>query len=259
MSTVLQSFVNQPYKHGFVTEIEADVVPKGLNEDIIRLISQKKQEPDWLLEYRLKAYRHWLTMLEPRWSNVRYPKIDFQDIIYFSAPKPKKKLASMDEVDPELRRTFEKLGVPLHEQKALAGVAVDVIFDSVSVTTTYKKKLAEVGIVFCSFSEAVRDHPDLVRKYLGTVVPPGDNFYAALNSAVFTDGSFCYIPKGVRCPMELSTYFRINTQDTGQFERTLIVAEEGAYVSYLEGCTAPKFDTNQLHAAVVELVALDDA
>ncbi|HTO44925.1 MAG TPA: Fe-S cluster assembly protein SufB [Burkholderiales bacterium] len=259
MSTVLQSLVNQPYKHGFVTEIEADVVPKGLNEDIIRLISAKKHEPDWLLEYRLNAYRHWLTMQEPTWSNVRYPKIDFQDIIYFSAPKPKKKLTSMDEVDPELRRTFEKLGVPLHEQKALAGVAVDVIFDSVSVTTTYKQRLAEVGIVFCSFSEAVRDHPELVRKYLGTVVPPGDNFYAALNSAVFTDGSFCYIPKGVRCPMELSTYFRINTQDTGQFERTLIVAEEGSYVSYLEGCTAPKFDTNQLHAAVVELVALDNA
>ncbi|HXX12940.1 MAG TPA: Fe-S cluster assembly protein SufB [Burkholderiales bacterium] len=259
MSTVLQSLVNQPYKHGFVTEIEADVVPKGLNEDIIRLISAKKHEPDWLLEYRLNAYRHWLTMQEPTWPNVRYPKIDFQDIIYFSAPKPKKKLTSMDEVDPELRRTFEKLGVPLHEQKALAGVAVDVIFDSVSVTTTYKQRLAEVGIVFCSFSEAVRDHPELVRKYLGTVVPPGDNFYAALNSAVFTDGSFCYIPKGVRCPMELSTYFRINTQDTGQFERTLIVAEEGSYVSYLEGCTAPKFDTNQLHAAVVELVALDNA
>src|SRR5215510_12021602 len=259
MSTVLQSLVNQPYKHGFVTEIEADVVPKGLNEDIIRLISAKKHEPDWLLEYRLNAYRHWLTMQEPVWSNVRYPKIDFQDIIYFSAPKPKKKLASMDEVDPELLRTFERLGVPLHEQKALAGVAVDVIFDSVSVTTTYKQRLAEVGIVFCSFSEAVRDHPELVRKYLGTVVPPGDNFYAALNSAVFTDGSFCYIPKGVRCPMELSTYFRINTPDTGQFERTLIVAEEGSYVSYLEGCTAPKFDTNQLHAAVVELVALDNA
>jgi Fe-S cluster assembly protein SufB len=259
MSTVLHSLVNQPYKHGFVTEIEADVVPKGLNEDIIRLISAKKHEPDWLLEYRLNAHRHWLTMQEPTWPNVRYPKIDFQDIIYFSAPKPKKKLTSMDEVDPELRRTFEKLGVPLHEQKALAGVAVDVIFDSVSVTTTYKQRLAEVGIVFCSFSEAVRDHPELVRKYLGTVVPPGDNFYAALNSAVFTDGSFCYIPKGVRCPMELSTYFRINTQDTGQFERTLIVAEEGSYVSYLEGCTAPKFDTNQLHAAVVELVALDNA
>ncbi|HTS55267.1 MAG TPA: Fe-S cluster assembly protein SufB, partial [Burkholderiales bacterium] len=204
-STVLQNLVNQPYRHGFVTDIEADVVPKGLNEDVIRLISRKKHEPDWLLDYRLQSYRHWLTMQEPVWSSVRYPRIDFQDIIYFSAPKAKKKLASLDEVDPELLRTFERLGVPLHEQKALAGVAVDVIFDSVSVTTTYKQRLAEVGIVFCSFSEAVRDHPDLVRKYLGSVVPPGDNFYAALNSAVFTDGSFCYIPRGVRCPMELST------------------------------------------------------
>jgi Fe-S cluster assembly protein SufB len=259
MSAVLQNLVNQPYKHGFVTEIEADVAPKGLNEDIIRLISHKKNEPDWLLEFRLQAFRHWLTMREPTWPNVKHPKIDFQDIIYYSAPKPKKKLASMDEVDPELRRTFEKLGVPLHEQKALAGVAVDVIFDSVSVTTTYKQRLAEVGIIFCSMSEAVRDHPELVRKYLGTVVPTQDNYYAALNSAVFTDGSFCYIPKGVTCPMELSTYFRINTQESGQFERTLIVAEEGSYVSYLEGCTAPKFDTNQLHAAVVELVALDHA
>jgi Fe-S cluster assembly protein SufB len=230
-----------------------------LSEDIIRLISQKKGEPEWLLEFRLKAYRHWLTMTEPKWPNVKYPRIDFQDIIYYSAPKAKKKLASMDEVDPELLRTFEKLGVPVHEQKALAGVAVDVIFDSVSVTTTYKKKLADVGVIFCSMSEAVRDHPELVKKYLGSVVPTGDNFYAALNSAVFTDGSFCYIPKGVKCPMELSTYFRINTQESGQFERTLIVAEEGAYVSYLEGCTAPQFDTNQLHAAVVELVALDDA
>ena len=259
MSTVLQNLVNQPYRHGFVTDIESDVVPKGLNEDVIRLISRKKNEPEWLLEFRLQAYRHWLTMQEPAWPNVKYPKIDFQDISYYSAPKPKKKLASMDEVDPELLRTFEKLGVPMHEQKALAGVAVDVIFDSVSVATTYKQRLAEVGIVFCSFSEAVRDHPELVRKYLGSVVPPGDNFYAALNSAVFTDGSFCYIPKGVRCPMELSTYFRINTQESGQFERTLIVAEDGSYVSYLEGCTAPKFDTNQLHAAVVELVALDNA
>jgi Fe-S cluster assembly protein SufB len=259
MSAVLQHLVNQPYKHGFVTEIEADTAPKGLNEDTIRLISHKKSEPDWLLEFRLQAFRHWLTMREPAWPNVKYPKIDFQDIIYYSAPKPKKKLASMDEVDPELLRTFEKLGVPLHEQKALAGVAVDVIFDSVSVTTTYKQRLAEVGIIFCSMSEAVRDHPELVRKYLGTVVPPQDNYYAALNSAVFTDGSFCYIPKGVTCPMELSTYFRINTQESGQFERTLIVAEEGSYVSYLEGCTAPKFDTNQLHAAVVELVALDNA
>ncbi len=258
MSSVLDQLVNQPYQHGFVTEIEAETAPRGLNEDIIRLISSKKQEPEWLLEYRLKAYRHWLTMEEPRWPNVKYPKIDFQDIIYYSAPKPKK-LKSMDEVDPELLRTFEKLGVPMNERAALAGVAVDVIFDSVSVATTYKQKLAEVGIIFCSISEAVREHPDLVRKHLGTVVPPGDNFYAALNSAVFTDGSFCYIPKGVKCPMELSTYFRINTQESGQFERTLIVAEEGAHVSYLEGCTAPKFDSNQLHAAVVELVALDNA
>jgi Fe-S cluster assembly protein SufB len=259
VSAVIQNLVNQPYKHGFVTDIESDVVAKGLNEDVIRLISAKKGEPEWLLEFRLQAYRHWLTMTEPTWPNVHYPKIDFQDISYFSAPKPKKKLASMDEVDPELKRTFEKLGVPLHEQKALAGVAVDVIFDSVSVATTYRKKLADVGVIFCSFSEAVKDHPELVKKYLGSVVPHTDNFYAALNSAVFTDGSFCFIPRGVRCPMELSTYFRINTQESGQFERTLIVAEEKAYVSYLEGCTAPQFDTNQLHAAVVELVALDDA
>jgi Fe-S cluster assembly protein SufB len=259
MSSVLQNLVNQPYRHGFVTEIEAETAPKGLNEEIIRLISRKKNEPEWLLEYRLKAYRHWLTMTEPTWPNVKYPKIDFQDIIYYSAPKAKKKLASMDEVDPELLRTFEKLGVPVHEQKALAGVAVDVIFDSVSVTTTYKQRLAEVGIIFCSISEALRDHPELVREYLGSVVPYTDNYYAALNAAVFTDGSFCYIPRGVKCPMELSTYFRINTQESGQFERTLIVAEEGSYVSYLEGCTAPKFDTNQLHAAVVELVALDNA
>ena len=258
MSAVIQNLVNQPYKHGFVSDIESDVVPKGLSEDVIRLISAKKAEPEWLLEFRLKAYRHWLTMQEPTWPNVKYPKIDFQDISYFSAPKPKK-LASMDEVDPELLRTFEKLGVPMHERKTLAGVAVDVIFDSVSVATTYKKKLAEVGVIFCSFSEAVKDHPELVKKYLGSVVPTGDNFYAALNSAVFTDGSFCYIPRGVRCPMDLSTYFRINTQESGQFERTLIIAEDGAYVSYLEGCTAPKFDTNQLHAAVVELIALDDA
>jgi Fe-S cluster assembly protein SufB len=258
-SPALQNLIDQPYKHGFVTEIEADVAAKGLSEDTIRLISHKKGEPEWLLEFRLSAFRHWLTMTEPVWPNVKYRKIDFQDISYYSAPKPKKKLASMDEVDPELRRTFEKLGVPLHEQKALAGVAVDVIFDSVSVTTTYKKRLAEAGVIFGSMSEAVRDHPELVRKYLGSVVPQGDNFYAALNSAVFTDGSFCFIPKGVRCPMELSTYFRINTQESGQFERTLIVAEEGGHVSYLEGCTAPQFDTNQLHAAVVELVALDDA
>ncbi len=259
MSAVIQNLVNQPYKHGFVTDIESDVVAKGLSEDVIRLISDKKGEPEWLLEFRLKAYRHWLTMAEPTWPNVKYPKIDFQGISYYSAPKAKKKLASMDEVDPELLRTFEKLGVPMNERAALAGVAVDVIFDSVSVATTFRKKLAEVGVIFCSFSEAVKDHPDLVQKYLGSVVPAGDNFYAALNSAVFTDGSFCFIPKGVRCPMELSTYFRINTQESGQFERTLIVAEEGAHVSYLEGCTAPKFDTNQLHAAVVELVTLDSA
>ncbi len=258
MSTVLDNLVSQPYKHGFVTDIESESAPKGLSEDTIRMISAKKNEPEWLLEFRLQAYRHWLTMTEPQWPNVHYPKIDFQAISYYAAPKPKKKL-SMDEVDPELLRTFEKLGVPMHERAALAGVAVDVIFDSVSVTTTYKEKLAEVGIIFGSISDAVRDHPDLVRKYMGSVVPVGDNYYAALNSAVFTDGSFCFIPKGVKCPMELSTYFRINTQDSGQFERTLIIAEEGAKVSYLEGCTAPKFDTNQLHAAVVELVALDDA
>ena len=259
MSAVLRNLIDQPYKHGFVTDIESDTVARGLSEDVIRLISHKKNEPDWLLEFRLQAYRQWLTMAEPTWPNVHYPKIDFQAISYYSAPKPRKKLASMDEVDPELLRTFEKLGVPMHEQAALAGVAVDVIFDSVSVTTTYKKKLADVGVIFCSFSEAVQEHPELVRKYLGSVVPPPDNFYAALNSAVFTDGSFCFIPKGVKCPMELSTYFRINTQESGQFERTLIIAEEGASVSYLEGCTAPQFDTNQLHAAVVELVALDHA
>ena len=259
MSTALQNLVNQPYKHGFVTDIETEAVAKGLNEDVIRMISKKKEEPEWLLEFRLNAYRHWLTMEEPEWANVSYPKIDFQEIIYFAQPKPKKKLASMDEVDPELRRTFEKLGVPLHEQKLMTGVAVDVIFDSVSVTTTYKAKLAEIGIIFCSFSEAVHDNPELVKQYLGSVVPSGDNFYAALNSAVFTDGSFCFIPKGTKCPMDLSTYFRINTEGSGQFERTLIIAEEGSSVCYLEGCTAPQFDTNQLHAAVVELVALDNA
>lgn len=259
MSAVLQNLVNQPYKHGFVTEIESDIAPKGLNEDIIRLISTKKNEPEWLLDFRLNAYRQWLGMEEPKWSSVKYPKIDFQAISYYAAPKPKKKLNSMDEVDPELLRTFEKLGVPMHERAALAGVAVDVIFDSVSVATTYKQKLAEVGIIFCSISEAVHMYPDLVRQYLGTVVPVGDNYYAALNSAVFTDGTFCFIPRGVKCPMDLSTYFRINTEESGQFERTLIVAEEGSSVSYLEGCTAPKFDTNQLHAAVVELVALDNA
>ena len=259
MNAVLQNLVNQPYKHGFVTDIESDVAPKGLNEDTIRLISAKKNEPAWLLEFRLQAYRKWLKMEEPKWPNVNYPKIDFQAISYYAAPKQKPKLKSMDEVDPELLRTFEKLGVPLHERMALAGVAVDVIFDSVSVATTYKQKLAEVGVIFCSMSEAVLEHPELVKKYLGSVVPTGDNYYAALNSAVFTDGSFCFIPKGVKCPMDLSTYFRINTQDSGQFERTLIIAEEGASVSYLEGCTAPKFDTNQLHAAVVELIAFDHA
>jgi Fe-S cluster assembly protein SufB len=257
-TTALENLVNQPYKHGFVTDIESESAPKGLSEDTIRMISAKKNEPEWLLEFRLSAYRHWLTMAEPEWPNVTYPKIDFQNIIYFSAPKPKK-LQSMDEVDPELLRTFEKLGVPMNERAALAGVAVDVIFDSVSVATTYKQKLADVGIIFCSISEAVREHPELVKKYMGSVVPAGDNFYAALNSAVFTDGSFCFIPKGVKCPMELSTYFRINTQESGQFERTLIIAEDGASVSYLEGCTAPKFDTNQLHAAVVELVAQERA
>jgi Fe-S cluster assembly protein SufB len=251
--------VNQPYKHGFVTDIESDVTAKGLSEDTIRMISAKKNEPEWLLEFRLKSYQAWLKMEEPKWPNVHYPKIDFQAISYYAAPKQKPKLKSMDEVDPELLRTFEKLGVPLHERMALAGVAVDVIFDSVSVATTYKHKLAEVGVIFCSMSEAVLEHPELVQKYLGTVVPTGDNYYAALNSAVFTDGSFCFIPKGVKCPMDLSTYFRINTEESGQFERTLIIAEEGASVSYLEGCTAPAFSTNQLHAAVVELVALDNA
>jgi len=260
MSSSLQQVTSQEYKYGFVTDIASDSTPPGLSEDTIRFISAKKGEPEWLLEFRLKAYRHWLTLTEPSWANVHYEKPDFQKIVYYSAPRQKTpKYQSMDEVDPELIRTFEKLGVPIGEQKALAGVAVDVVFDSVSVTTTYKEKLAEVGIIFGSFSEAVREHPDLVKKYLGSVVPFSDNFYAALNSAVFTDGSFCFIPKGVTCPMDLSTYFRINNQESGQFERTLIVAEEGASVSYLEGCTAPQFDTNQLHAAVVELVALDDA
>jgi Fe-S cluster assembly protein SufB len=259
MSAALHNLVNQPYKHGFVTDIESEVVPKGLSEDVIRMISAKKEEPEWLLEFRLSAYRYWLTMTEPEWANVNYPKIDFQDISYFSQPKPKKQLASLDEVDPELKRTFDKLGVPLHEQKMMSGVAVDVIFDSVSVATTYKAKLAEIGVIFCSFSEAVREYPELIKQYLGSVVPISDNFYAALNSAVFTDGSFCFIPKGVKCPMDLSTYFRINTEGSGQFERTLIIAEECSSVCYLEGCTAPQFDTNQLHAAVVELIALDNA
>ncbi len=259
MSEVLQDLVNRPYKHGFVTDIESDVAEKGLSEDTIRMISAKKDEPDWLLEFRLTSYRAWIKMEEPTWANVHYPKIDLQAISYYAAPKQKPKLESMDEVDPELLRTFEKLGVPLHERMALAGVAVDVIFDSVSVATTYKDKLAAVGIIFCSMSEAVKEHPELVKKYLGTVIPTNDNFFAALNSAVFTDGSFCFIPKGVKCPMELSTYFRINTEETGQFERTLIIAEDEATVSYLEGCTAPAFSSNQLHAAVVELVALDNA
>jgi Fe-S cluster assembly protein SufB len=258
MTSVL-SVVNQPYKHGFVTDIESDALPKGLSEEIVRAISARKNEPEWMLDFRLKAFRHWLTMVEPTWAHVHYPKIDFQNIVYYSAPKPKKKLNSLDEVDPELLRTFEKLGVPINEQKAMTGVAVDVIFDSVSVTTTYKAKLAEYGIVFCSFSEALQTHPELIKQYVGSVVPYTDNFYASLNSAVFSDGSFCYIPKGVKCPMDLSTYFRINNGESGQFERTLIVAEEGASVSYLEGCTAPQFDTNQLHAAVVELIAMDNA
>ncbi len=256
----IREMARSEYKYGFVTEVESDALPRGLSEEIIRMISAKKAEPDWMLEWRLKAYRRWKEMVEPRWQNVHYPPIDYQDIIYYSAPKSKSgQPMSLDEIDPEIRTTYEKLGIPLEEQKILAGVAVDAVFDSVSVATTFKKKLAEMGIIFGSFSEAVREHPDLVRKYLGSVVPGGDNFFAALNSAVFSDGSFCYIPKGVRCPMELSTYFRINAADTGQFERTLIVADEGSYVSYLEGCTAPKRDTNQLHAAVVELVALDDA
>jgi Fe-S cluster assembly protein SufB len=255
-TSTIEELANREYQHGFVTDIEAESLPRGLNEDIVRLISAKKHEPAFMLEWRLKAYRHWLTMTEPTWPNVHYPPINYQDVIYYSAPKAKKKLNSLDEVDPELRRTFEKLGISLDEQKRLSGVAVDAVFDSVSVATTFKEKLAELGIVFCSFSEAVREHPELVQKYLGSVVPYNDNYFAALNSAVFSDGSFCYIPKGVRCPMELSTYFRINAKDTGQFERTLIVAEEGAYVSYLEGCTAPMRDENQLHAAVVELVAV---
>jgi len=259
MTTPVESYVQQEYKYGFVTDIEADTVPRGLSEDIIRLISAKKGEPEFLLEWRLAAYRRWLTMTEPHWPNVQYPPIDYQDIIYYSAPKQVKPLGSLDEVDPELLATYEKLGISLSEQKRLAGVAVDAIFDSVSVATTFKDKLRESGVIFCSFSEAVKEHPELVKKYLGSVVPSGDNFFAALNSAVFTDGSFVYIPKGVTCPMELSTYFRINAADTGQFERTLIVADEGATVSYLEGCTAPRRDTNQLHAAVVELVALEGA
>jgi Fe-S cluster assembly protein SufB len=261
MSSSVESLVNKEYKYGFVTDIESDVTPKGLSEDVIRLISAKKQEPEWLLEWRLKGYRGWLKMTEPHnWPNVTYTPVDYQSISYYSAPRTQKPLGSLDDVDPKLLETYTKLGIPLSEQKLLAGVvAVDAIFDSVSVGTTYKAKLAEQGIIFCSFGEAVREHPELVRKYLGSVVPASDNFFAALNAAVFSDGSFVYIPKGVRCPMDLSTYFRINSAETGQFERTLIVADEGATVSYLEGCTAPKRDENQLHAAVVELVALENA
>ncbi|HVR70910.1 MAG TPA: Fe-S cluster assembly protein SufB [Vicinamibacteria bacterium] len=255
----VQALAEREYRAGFVTDIESEAIPAGLSEDVVRLISTKKSEPEWLLDWRLKAYRHWLTMKEPEWANVRYGPIDYQAIVYYSAPKQNKGPKSLDEVDPKLLETYEKLGVPLHERAKLAGVAVDAVFDSVSVATTFRAKLEEAGIVFCSFSEAVQKHPELVRKWLGSVVPYTDNYFATLNSAVFSDGSFCYIPRGVRCPMELSTYFRINAANTGQFERTLIVAEEGAYVSYLEGCTAPIRDENQLHAAVVELVALDRA
>jgi len=256
---ILDGLTKGEYKFGFYTDIETDVIPKGLNEDVIRMISEKKQEPDWMLEFRLKAYRHWLTMKMPRWAHLQIPEINFQDIIYYAAPKQKAKLASLDEVDPELKATFDKLGIPLEEQKHLAGVAVDAVMDSVSVKTTFKETLADLGIIFCSFSEAIREHPELVKKYMGSVVPYTDNYFAALNSAVFSDGSFCYIPKGVKCPMELSTYFRINAANTGQFERTLLIADTDAYVSYLEGCTAPMRDENQLHAAVVELVALERA
>ena len=257
---VLDELADREYPFGFVSDVDADALPPGLSEDVVRAISRKKGEPEWLLEWRLAAYRHWRTLDEPRWwPNVEFSPIDYQQIIYYSAPKPKKQLSSLDEVDPELRRTFEKLGISLDEQKRLSNVAVDAVFDSVSVATTFRDKLGEMGVIFCSFSEAVREHPELVRKWLGSVVPVTDNYFAALNSAVFSDGSFCYIPKGVRCPMELSTYFRINSAGTGQFERTLIVADEGSQVSYLEGCTAPRRDENQLHAAVVEIVALDRA
>ena len=256
---ILEEFTSKEYEYGWSVDLEDDQAPKGLNEDTVRFISGKKNEPAWLLAWRLKAFRKWLELTEPKWPNVKYPKIDFQDIIYYSAPKKQKELKSLDEVDPELRETFKKLGISLDEQKMLSGVAVDVVIDSVSVATTFKDTLGELGIIFCSFSEAVKDHPDLIKKYLGSVVPPTDNYYAALNSAVFSDGSFCYIPKGVRCPMELSTYFRINAANTGQFERTLIIADEGSYVSYLEGCTAPQRDENQLHAAVVEIYLMKDA
>jgi Fe-S cluster assembly protein SufB len=255
----IEDLANTEYKYGFVTDVEQDIVPVGLDEDVVRLISSKKGEPEWLLNWRLKAFRGWLRMTEPHWQNVTYAPIDYQGTSYYAAPSEKKKLSSLDEVDPEIRATFNKLGIPIEEQKLLSNVAVDAVFDSVSVATTFRSKLAELGIIFCSFSEAVKDHPDLVKQYLGSVVPHTDNYFAALNSAVFSDGSFVYIPKGTRCPMELSTYFRINAKNTGQFERTLIIADEGAYVSYLEGCTAPMRDENQLHAAVVELVAHKDA
>ena len=260
MSTeILESFANRDYKWGFVTEVESDTIPSGISEEVVRLISMKKNEPEWMTEWRLKAYRKWITMKPPQWVNVYYPPIDFQDITYYSAPKSMPKLESLDQVDPEIRKTFDKLGIPLEEQKLLSGVAVDAVFDSVSVATTFKEKLSEAGIIFCSISESIQKYPDLVQKYLGSVVPYSDNFYSALNAAVFSDGTFVYVPKGVRCPMELSTYFRINAAKTGQFERTLIIAEESAYVSYLEGCTAPMRDENQLHAAVVELLALENA
>ena len=256
---ILEEVTAAEYKYGFTTDIESDKIPKGLNEDVIRIISQKKNEPEWLLEYRLKAFRSWEKMKEPDWANINYEKPNYQDIIYYAAPKQKKKLESLDDLDPEMKKTFDKLGISLDEQKRLAGVAVDFVMDSVSVATSFKDKLADLGIIFCSISEAVQEHPELVKKYIGTVVPTTDNFFSALNSAVFTDGSFCYIPKGVKCPMELSTYFRINEAGTGQFERTLLIADKGSYVSYLEGCTAPMRDENQLHAAVVELIAMDDA
>ncbi|HEU5290076.1 MAG TPA: Fe-S cluster assembly protein SufB, partial [Cyclobacteriaceae bacterium] len=256
---LLEELTSKEYEHGWAVDLETDSAPKGLNEDIIRFISAKKNEPDWMLEWRLKAYRLWTKMTEPRWPNVKYPEINYQDVIYYSAPKQKATPKNLEDVDPELIKTFEKLGISLTEQKRLTGVAVDAVIDSVSVATTFKEKLGELGIIFCSFSEAVKEHPELVKKYLGSVVPMSDNYFAALNSAVFSDGSFCYIPKGVRCPMELSTYFRINAANTGQFERTLIVADEGSYVSYLEGCTAPMRDENQLHAAVVEIYAMKDA
>ncbi len=256
---ILEQITSSEYKYGFVTNIEADEAPKGLTEDTIRFISAKKNEPEWMLEYRLKAFRHWQKMEEPVWANVNYPKIDFQDIIYYSAPKQKIAPKSLDEIDPELRNTFEKLGISLNEQKRLTGVAVDAVMDSISVATTFKEELSKVGVIFCSMSEAIQEHPELIKKYLGSVVPATDNYFTAINSAVFSDGSFCYIPKGVRCPMELSTYFRINAKNTGQFERTLIVAEKESYVSYLEGCTAPMRDENQLHAAVVELIAKEKA